>query len=72
MSKLHSCSECHWCNPITDSENEVEYICANRYSDCFLQEVGLCLEDCELDDFAEKLWCEEHGVEYFESEDNNE
>lgn len=72
MSELHSCAECNWCHSLTDSEGDIVHICVNRYSDNFLQEVGLCSEGCELDDFAERLWCEEHGVEYEEDEDDDE
>lgn len=28
------------------------------------------IEDCELDDFGERLWCEEHGIEYQEEDDD--
>lgn len=70
MSRLHSCAECNWCHSVMDSEGDTEYICVNRQSGSFLQEVGLCSEDCELDDFGERLWCEEHGVEYQEDDDD--
>lgn len=68
MSRFHSCANCNWCHTIVDSEGDTEYICVNRYSDCFLQEIGLCSEDCELDDFAEKLLCEEHAKEWLDLE----
>lgn len=66
MSKLHSCAECHWCRCIEDSAGDTIELCVYRQSDSYLQEVGLCAEDCELEGFAEELWCEEHGVEYQE------
>lgn len=35
-------------------------LCVFDQSDNYLQEVGLCTEDCELDDYAEELWQEQH------------
>jgi hypothetical protein len=35
-------------------------ICIFDQSDSYLQEVGYCVEDCELEDFAEELWQAKH------------
>lgn len=52
----HSCCECKWCHGVEDSSNRWIEICLFDQSDNYLQEVGLCAEDCELEDFAEELW----------------
>lgn len=64
------CSECHWCHSVEDSEGDAVEICVNRHSENYLLEVGIFSEDCELDDFGERLWCEEHGIEYQEEDDD--
>lgn len=58
----HSCYECKWCHSLLDNGNRLIYICVFDQSENYLQEVGLCVEDCELDDFGEELWqCENEG-----------
>lgn len=59
----HNCCECHWCMSIIDSSNRLIEICVFDQSDNYLQEVGLCCEDCELDEFAEEIWEREHNGE---------
>lgn len=60
----HSCGECHWMHTFADSEGRQIAFCVFTESPSYLQEVGECTEDCELDDHAEKLWQEEHSVQY--------
>lgn len=57
----HSCSECNWMHTFMDSSQRYIAICIFDQSDSYLQEVGFCTEDCELDDFGEELWQKEHG-----------
>lgn len=56
----HSCCECKWCHGLEDSGGRWIELCVFDQSDNYLQEVGLCSEDCELDDFAEELWQRQH------------
>lgn len=55
-----SCCDCKWCYTLIDSGNRAVELCIFDQSDNYLQEVGLCSEDCELDDFAEELWQSQH------------
>lgn len=65
--KKHKCSECDFMLTFVDSGERRISICVFDQSDCYLSEVGCCMEDCELDGFAEELWCHKHGVEFDES-----
>lgn len=56
----HSCCECKWCYSLEDSGGRTIELCVFDQSDNYLQEVGLCTEDCELDDYAEDLWQSQH------------
>lgn len=58
---MHSCCDCKWCHGFQDSGSRWIEICVFDMSTNYLQEVGLCTEDCELDDFAEELWQRENG-----------
>lgn len=51
-----------------DSSDRTIAICAFDQSENYLQEVGYCTEDCELDDFGEDLWQSKHEVFEFEEE----
>ena len=64
--KKHKCAECKFMHTFLDSSHRVIAICVFEQSDSYLQEVGYCTEDCELDDFSEEIWQEENE----ESEDN--
>ena len=64
--KKHKCAECKFMHTFLDSSHRVIAICVFDQSDSYLQEVGYCTEDCELDDFAEEEWQEANE----ESEDN--
>lgn len=57
----HRCCDCNWMYTFWDSSNRDISICIFDQSDVYLQEVGYCTEDCELDDFAEELWEREHN-----------
>ena len=46
----HECAICRWLRSFEDNSNRTIYICEFDQSDNYLQEVGLCTEDCELDD----------------------
>ena len=48
---------------LIDSSNRPIELCVFDQSENYLQEVGYCTEDCELDGFAEELWKEENDVE---------
>lgn len=56
----HSCCDCKWLHCLHDSSGRSIYICVFDQSESYLQEVGLCSEDCELDGFAEELWEDEN------------
>ena len=58
--KKHKCVNCKFMHTFFDSSQREIAICVFDQSDCYLQEIGYCNEDCELDDFAEELWQEEH------------
>ena len=64
----HDCCDCKWCTSLYDSNHSVIDICVFTQSTNYLQEVGLCSEDCELDDFAEEIWKKDHGVYDYESD----
>ena len=56
--KKHKCAECKFMHTFLDSSQRVIAICVFDQSDSYLQEVGYCTEDCELDDYAEEIWQE--------------
>lgn len=64
--KKHKCADCKFMHTFFDSSQRQIAICVFDQSDNYLQEVGYCTEDCELDDFSEEIWQEENE----ESEDN--
>ena len=57
----HKCSECIWMHTLTDSSNRHISICLFDQSEYYLQEIGYCTEDCELEGYAEELWEEYNG-----------
>lgn len=57
----HSCAGCDFCAGIVDSSGRMIHICIFDQSVNYLQEVGLCSQDCELDGFAEDLWQLKHS-----------
>ena len=52
----HRCCECKWMHTFFDSGDRVISICVFDQSENYLQEIGYCGEDCELDGYAEELW----------------
>lgn len=58
----HCCAECRFCHTLVDSSERVIEICVFDQSDNYLQEVGLCTEDCELNEYAEEIWQEKHEM----------
>lgn len=56
----HCCAECKFCHTLVDSSGRNIELCVFDLSDNYLQEVGLCTEDCELDEYAEEIWQEKH------------
>lgn len=56
----HKCVNCKWFYALEDSSNRLIYLCIFDQSESYLQEVGYCTEDCELDDYAEEIWREEN------------
>lgn len=59
--KNHKCADCKFMHTFFDSSHREIAICVFDQSDSYLQEVGYCTEDCELDDYAEEIWCERNG-----------
>ena len=59
--KNHKCADCKFMHTFLDSSHREIAICVFDQSDSYLQEVGYCAEDCELDDYAEEIWCERNG-----------
>lgn len=57
----HNCCDCKWMHSFEDSCGRLLAICVFDQSDSYLQEVGFCTEDCELDEFAEELWREKNN-----------
>lgn len=57
----HKCCDCKWMHTFSDSSDRRIAICVFDQSENYLQEVGCCTEDCELDDYAEELWRAENG-----------
>lgn len=58
---LHKCCECKWMHELLDSSDRPILLCVFDQSENYLQEVGHCCEDCELDGYAEELWQEANG-----------
>lgn len=58
----HKCVDCKWLYTLTDSSSRTIHLCIYDQSENYLQEVGYCTQDCELDGFAEEFWVEENGV----------
>lgn len=56
----HRCCECKWFYTLEDSSNRFIHLCIFDQSENYLQEVGYCTEDCELDDYAEEIWRKEN------------
>lgn len=56
----HCCADCNFMHVFFDSSYREIGICIFDQSDSYLQEVGYCVEDCELEDFAEELWQAKH------------
>ena len=56
----HSCCSCRFLTSIIDNSKRTVFFCAFDQSNYYLQEVGLCTDDCELDDIAEDLWQSEN------------
>ena len=52
----HNCSECPFMHSFQDNSHRVIDICVFDQSENYLQEVGYCTEDCELEGFAEEMW----------------
>lgn len=52
----HDCASCRWLHSFQDNSNRAIYICVFDQSNNYLQEVGLCMEDCELDGFGEYIY----------------
>ena len=57
----HECCDCKWMHTFTDNSGRSISICIFDQSENYLQEVGYCTEDCELDEFAEELWGDDNG-----------
>ena len=57
----HRCCDCKWMRTFTDNSGRTISICVFDQSENYLQEVGYCTEDCELDGFAEELWRADNG-----------
>lgn len=56
----HKCAECKFMHGLIDSSDRTIYLCVFDQSMSYLQEVGYCTEDCELDNFGENLWQSKH------------
>lgn len=59
----HECCKCKWMHTFFDSSDRGIAICVFDQSCNYLQEVGFCSDDCELDDYADEIWQEENGCE---------
>ena len=57
----HECCDCKWMHTFTDNSGRSISICIFDQAENYLQEVGYCTEDCELDEFAEELWGVDNG-----------
>lgn len=52
----HKCCECKFMHTFQDSGNRTVAVCAFDQSMYYLEEVGFCTDDCELDDWQEEIW----------------
>lgn len=59
----HRCIDCCFMHSFWDSSDREISICIFDQSNCYLEEVGYCTDDCELDGFAEELWQIKHFME---------
>lgn len=57
MKKRHDCANCDFMKSLEDNSGRIIYFCMFDQSDSYLEEVGVC-GGCELDGFAEELYCE--------------
>lgn len=64
----HRCVDCKFMYGFCDSGDRLVHICIFDQSSNYLQEVGYCTGDCELDGFAEELWQEKCFVEENEND----
>lgn len=58
MTKRHDCADCDFMKFLEDNSGRIIYLCMFDQSDSYLEEVGVC-GGCELDEFAEELYCEQ-------------
>lgn len=58
---MHKCSECKFMHTFFVNADRAISICIFDQAPSYLQEVGYCTEDCELDDIAEELWQRANG-----------
>lgn len=58
--KKHKCADCKFMHTFLDSSRRAIAICVFDQCENYLEEVGYCTEDCELDDFAEEIWQKEN------------
>ena len=58
----HDCASCRLLRSFQENGDRTIHVCVFDQSENYLQEVLLCSEDCELDDFAEYIYGgEENG-----------
>jgi hypothetical protein len=54
----HDCVDYDYMKFLEDNSGRIIYFCMFDQSDSYLEEVGVCC-GCELDGFAEELYCEQ-------------
>ncbi len=58
METQHDCASCKFMKSLEDNSGRILYFCMFDQSPAYLEEVGIC-SWCELDGFAEELYCEQ-------------